>query len=197
MVHRRTRSVFAAILVAVAAIVVLPLTSFAQTFRGGINGTVTDQSGAVVPGATVEATDSATGVSHKTITSSAGEYSFQDMPLGAYTVKVATSGFKSSVINKVPVTAGVIYTLPIKLSIESTGETVEVSASGLGSRHHFDYADDSHSGSYRAGYSTEWSRFHADDRNGSGLCRICTGRIRVSEWYARKPGQLADRWRRQ
>ena len=131
MVHRRTRSVIAATLVAVAAILVLPMTSFAQTFRGGINGTVTDQSGAVVPGATVEATDSATGVSHKTITSSAGEYSFQDMQLGAYTVKVTTSGFKSSVINKVPVTAGVIYTLPIKLSIESAGETVEVSASGL------------------------------------------------------------------
>ena len=49
MVHRRTRSVFAAILVAVAAVIAFPLSSFAQTFRGGINGTVTDQSGAVVP----------------------------------------------------------------------------------------------------------------------------------------------------
>ena len=42
----------------------------------------------MVPGATVEAVDAATGVSHKTVTSSAGEYTFQDMPLGAYIVKV-------------------------------------------------------------------------------------------------------------
>ena len=131
MLHRLTRSVFAAILIAVAAVIAFPLSSLAQTFRGGINGTVTDQSGAVVPGATVEATDSATGVLHKTITSSAGEYSFQDMPLGAYTIKISVSGFKETVIKNVPVTAGVIYTLPVKLSVQAAGETVEVSASGL------------------------------------------------------------------
>ena len=131
MLHRLTRSVFAAILIAVAAVIAFPLSSLAQTFRGGINGTVTDQSGAVVPGATVAATDSATGVLHKTITSSAGEYSFQDMPLGAYTIKISVSGFKETVIKNVPVTAGVIYTLPVKLSVQATGETVEVSASGL------------------------------------------------------------------
>src|ERR1700722_19866202 len=101
MVHLRTRSVFSAIFMAAALAVALPVNSFAQTFRGGINGTVTDQSGAVVAGAAVEATDSATGVSHKTITSSAGEYSFQDMPLGAYTVKISGSGFKESVIKSV------------------------------------------------------------------------------------------------
>lgn len=131
MVHRRTRSVFSAIFLAAALAVALPINSFAQTFRGGINGTVTDQSGAVVAGAAVEATDSATGVSHKTVSSSAGEYSFQDMPLGTYVVKISGSGFKESVIKNVPVTAGVIYTLPVKLSVQATGETVEVSASGL------------------------------------------------------------------
>ena len=82
MLYRDTRSVFTAILLAIAAIFLVPVDSFGQTFRGGINGVVTDQSGAVVPGATVEAVESATGVSHKTITSSAGEYIFQDMPLG-------------------------------------------------------------------------------------------------------------------
>jgi len=118
-------------LLAFAALFALPTASLGQTFRGGINGTVTDQSGAVVPGATVEAVDTATSVSHKTITSSAGEYSFQDLPLGAYTVSVLASGFKTENISKVPVTAGVIYTLPIKLAVTSAGETVEVSASGL------------------------------------------------------------------
>ena len=131
MLSRDTRGVFTAILLAIVAIFLVPVDSFGQTFRGGINGTVTDQSGAVVPGATVEATESSTGVSHKTITSSAGAYIFQDMPLGAYTVKVSASTFKDAIVSKVPVTAGVIYTLPVKLSIESAGETVEVSASSL------------------------------------------------------------------
>jgi Carboxypeptidase regulatory-like domain/TonB dependent receptor len=131
MLNRRTRSVFIAVLLAIAVLVALPGNSFGQTFRGGINGTVTDQSGAVVPGASVEVIDSATGVSHKTVSSSAGTYTFQDMPLGTYSVKVAGQGFKQAVISGVPVTAGVIYTLPVKLSVESTGETVEVSASSL------------------------------------------------------------------
>ncbi len=131
MLLRATRSVFAALLLILAAIIAIPVASFAQTFRGGINGVVTDQSGAVVPGATVEVVDPATSVSHKTVSSSAGEYIFQDLPLGVYTVSVKATGFQATVVSKVPVTAGVIYTLPIKLPIASTGETVEVSASGL------------------------------------------------------------------
>src|ERR1035437_6218102 len=131
MLSRYTRRVSVVLFLAFALLIVFPGASFGQTFRGGINGVVSDQSGAVIPGATVEAADSATGVSHKTISSSAGEFIFQDLPLGTYTVKVTASGFQSTAVSKVPVTAGVIYTLPVKLSIASTGETVEVSASGL------------------------------------------------------------------
>ena len=130
MLNRRTRSVFIAVL-AFLIFISFSGNSFGQTFRGGINGTVTDQSGAVVAGATVEAVETATGVSHKTVTSSAGAYVFQDMPLGTYNIKVTGQGFKQGVVSNVPVTAGVIYTLPVKLSVESTGETVEVSASSL------------------------------------------------------------------
>ena len=119
------------LLLVFAALLAMPMASVAQTFRGGINGVVTDPSGAVVPGAMVQAVEAATGVTHKTVTSSAGEYIFQDLPLGSYTVTVTGSGFQSTVVSKVPVTAGVIYTLPVKMSIASTGETVEVSASGL------------------------------------------------------------------
>ena len=131
MVYRATRSVFTGLLLTIAALVALPITANGQTFRGGINGTVTDQSGAVVPGAAVEATDAATNSSHRTVSSSAGEYSFQDLPLGTYTVAVSASGFKGEKISAVPVTAGVIYTLPVKLTVAASGETVEVNASGL------------------------------------------------------------------
>src|SRR5579885_1943117 len=129
--RRKWRSWQIVVLLVCAVLMANPMTSQAQTFRGGINGAVTDPSGAVVPGAMVEAVDAATGVSHKTVTSSGGEYSFQDLPLGAYTVTVNGSGFKSTVVSKVPVTAGAMYTLPIKLSVASTGETIEVSADAI------------------------------------------------------------------
>ncbi len=131
MLHRVTRSVSIALLLTFAVLFAVPVSSFGQTFRGGINGTVTDQSGAVVPGAAVEVVETATGVSRKTISSTAGAYVFEDMPLGTYTITVSAKGFKTSVVSKVPVTAGVIYTLPVKLEIAAAGETVEVSASGL------------------------------------------------------------------
>ena len=131
MTNRLTRSAFSALFLALAVLVALPATSLGQTFRGGINGTVTDQSGAVVPGATVEATETATNSAHKTISSSAGEFSFQDLPLGAYGISVMATGFKAEKISGVTVTAGVIYTLPVKLNIAAAGETVEVNASGL------------------------------------------------------------------
>jgi len=130
MEYRRTRWWLLTLLPALA-VLLLPAAGLAQTFRGGINGTVTDQSGAVVPGAQVTAVDTATDISHQTVTSSGGEYIFQDLPLGTYKVSVTASGFKAQVTSGVPVTAGVIYTLPVKLAVASEGETVEVSASGL------------------------------------------------------------------
>ena len=123
----RTMLSTAALLLTLAFAV--PFGARAQTFRGGINGTVTDQSGAVVPGAVVDAVEVATNTSHKTISSSGGEFSFQEMPLGTYAITVTASGFRTEKINNIPVTAGVIYTLPVKLSVASANtETVEVSA---------------------------------------------------------------------
>jgi hypothetical protein len=103
----------------------------AQNFRGGINGTVSDPSGAVVPGAAVELVNTGTGVTYKAVTSSGGEYEFQDLPIGKYVVTVTAGGFKTEKIEEVPVSAGTIYTLPVKLSITSTAQTIEVSASAL------------------------------------------------------------------
>jgi hypothetical protein len=120
---------FAAMLMALA--VVIPFSALAQTFRGGINGTVTDQSGAVVAGASVDAVETATNVSHKTISSSGGEFSFQDLPLGTYVINISVSGFKAEKVDNIPVKAGTIYTLPVKLSVASGAETVEVSAAAI------------------------------------------------------------------
>jgi len=131
MRNRITRSVFSALLLIVAVLLAMQATANGQTFRGGISGTVTDQSGAVVPGAQIVAVESATNTSYKAVSSTAGEFGFSNLPLGSYTISVTASGFKSEKVDKVPVAAGNTYTLPIKLAIASAGETVEVTANAL------------------------------------------------------------------
>jgi hypothetical protein len=116
---------------ALAALIALPATGFGQTFRGGISGTVTDQSGAVVPGAQIVAVDEATNSSYRAVSSSAGEFALTNLPLGAYTVTISATGFGSQKVNKVTVASGVVYSLPVKLSVATTAQTVEVSADAL------------------------------------------------------------------
>jgi len=103
----------------------------AQNFRGGINGIVSDQGGAAIPGAQVQITDDATSVSKATVSSSAGEFDFPDLPLGTYTVAATASGFETLKVEKVSVSAGTIYTLPIKLAVAAQATTVEVNAAGV------------------------------------------------------------------
>src|SRR5437667_3915752 len=103
----------------------------AQTFRGAINGTVRDSSDAVVPKAQVVAEAVATGIKHATLTTSDGEFGFQDLPLGTYKVTVTVSGFAVFTANSVTVSAGAIYTLPVRLILVQTSTTVNVSAATL------------------------------------------------------------------
>jgi len=116
---------------AVLMILSLGVAANAQTFRGAINGTVTDPSGAVVPNAQVKATEAATGIDHTTTTTSEGQFAFQDIPLGIYKISVTASGFPAHTVDKVEVTAGSIYTLNVKLTLQSTTTTVEVSAAAI------------------------------------------------------------------
>jgi len=103
----------------------------AQTFRGAINGTVTDPSGAAVPNAQVVAKEKSTGIDHTTVTTSDGQFVFQDISIGAYTVRVTATGFPVLTVDNVLVTQGAIYTLPVKLTLSQQTTTVEVSASAL------------------------------------------------------------------
>src|SRR5882762_4051431 len=116
---------------AVVMILTLGVAANAQTFRGAINGTVTDPSGGSVPNAQVKATESATGIDHATVTTSDGGFAFQDIPLGQYKVTVTAPGFPPYTVDKVEVSAGTIYTLNVKLTLQSTTTTVEVSAAAI------------------------------------------------------------------
>lgn len=105
--------------------------AYGQTFLGAINGTVTDPSGAVVAGATVIATDIATNVAHNTVTTSDGQFSFQDLPLGTYTVTVTASGFQKTTVSNVAVSAGSVHTVSVQLAVGQQATAVEVSASAV------------------------------------------------------------------
>src|SRR3984885_4619289 len=126
--NRRMLAVSPAML---ALLFLMSIPTLAQTFRGSINGTITDPSGAVFAGANVTAIDVATGVSRETVSSGAGEFSFSDLPQDTYTVKIQALGFQSTEINDVQVLAGKIHTLPIKLTVAQQASTVEVSANTL------------------------------------------------------------------
>ena len=103
----------------------------AQTYRGAINGIVTDPSGAVIPDAEVKAKNKATDVTTSTTTTSDGQFAFQDLPVGIYVVSVTASGFPEMTVDNVMVTQGSIYTLPVKLTMSQQATIVEVSAATL------------------------------------------------------------------
>ncbi len=113
------------------ALALMALSGHAQTFRGAITGSVTDPSGASVPNAQVKATETLTGIEHNTVSTSDGQFSLQDIPLGFYKVTVTATGFPPYTVDKVEVLAGTIYSLPIKLSMQQQSTTVEVSAAAL------------------------------------------------------------------
>ena len=128
MTARRASAVFVAWMIAFL-LTALPLN--AQTFRGGINGTVTDASGALVASANVVVSNADTGVSHATVSSSGGEFAFQDLPLGSYSITVTVPGFSTAKYDKIEVSAGTTYTLPVKLAPATTSTTVEVDAGAM------------------------------------------------------------------
>jgi hypothetical protein len=103
----------------------------AQTYRGGITGTVADNTGATIAGAAVTVTEDATNVTYKAVSSSSGDFEVTNLPVGTYTVTVAMSGFSTAKYVKVLVAAGSSYNLAAKLAISSSTETVEVTAASL------------------------------------------------------------------
>src|SRR5258706_14334679 len=119
------------LVIAILAVLSLAVAGNAQTFRGAIYGTVSDPSGAMVPNAQVKVTEKSTGIDHTPTTTSDGQFVFQDISIGTYTVCVTASAFPVLTIDHVLVTQGAIYTLPVKLTLSQQATTVEVSAAAL------------------------------------------------------------------
>ncbi|HXN53349.1 MAG TPA: TonB-dependent receptor [Candidatus Acidoferrum sp.] len=102
--------------------------TFAQVaITGKIAGTVTDSSGAGVPGATVTVQGSALMAPRVATTQSDGSFFFDFVDIGTYDVTVAAKGFKTALEKGVAITAGFSATLNIALTVGEVQETVEVS----------------------------------------------------------------------
>ena len=103
----------------------------AQTFRGTILGTVTDTSGAAIPGATVSVKNTGTGLLRTITTDDDGNYSTPELPIGTYSVTVEKSGFKSGLVSGISVEVSTERRADVILQPGEVSETVEVSGDTL------------------------------------------------------------------
>jgi hypothetical protein len=118
----RKRASLAAILLLIAAPV------FAQRFTAAIRGTVTDPSAAAVAGAKVTLTNENTGLTRGMTTNAAGNYGFDDLPVGSYKIEVEFAGFKSAVRSKVVINVADVRAVNITLETGAITESVSVVA---------------------------------------------------------------------
>jgi len=115
----------------VAVVLALGVPAMAQSTRGELAGSVTDPSGALVPGATVLAVNEATGGKSQTVSTTAGDYRFPELPVGTYKVTTTAPGFETATATGVAITINGTVVLNVKLKVGSQSEVVSVDASGL------------------------------------------------------------------
>ena len=127
MVRRKTQSNIFVKNLAVAMLVFSAATLYAQT--GNIAGTITDATGAGVPGATVNATNAATAAVRRATTDNSGTYSIPNLPAGHYDVTVDKTGFSELRFQNVDLTVAQNLTLNGSLALGVVSQAVEVAGS--------------------------------------------------------------------
>lgn len=110
-----------------AVAICMPLSTFAQSTNATLDGTIKDDQGGVLPGATVTVTNENTGLSRSTTTGEQGSYRMSELPPGRYTVRVEMPSF-ASVERNVTLALGGNLTLHLNLQLASVQESVTVSA---------------------------------------------------------------------
>jgi Carboxypeptidase regulatory-like domain len=126
---KNSRSYMMVLAIAVAILTLSSGNVFAQTGGTGIVvGTVTDPSGAGVPGATVTLTDAATNSERTTTTNEDGRYDFPSVPPGKYTLTISKAGFRVGKFVNQTVVVGESRTLDAKLEMGEATQVVEVTS---------------------------------------------------------------------
>ena len=100
----------------------------AQELTASIRGTVTDATGAAVPGAEVKALEQQTHITTTVPSEGDGSFAFLHLPVGTYDVTVAKTGFRPSTTHGIVLSLNAVYNLPVKLEVGQVTETVEVEA---------------------------------------------------------------------
>ena len=100
----------------------------AQTNTTALSGTVTDATGAAVVGANVSISNAASGTKQSEVTTSKGEFSFEQIQPGKYLLQVVASGF-SEQDQTIELLVSTPLRIPVKLSVGTSEETVTVEAS--------------------------------------------------------------------
>jgi len=114
-----------------SAIFAVALCAFAADVSGRIKGTVTDPAGAVLNHATIVATNKDTGVNYTTVSLSNGDYLFQQLPVGTYSITVTVPGFKSFTASGIVLTIDSEYVEAVKMEVGNTTEVVSVTADAV------------------------------------------------------------------
>jgi len=118
------------LLALLACVMSSSVVAYAQSTFGSIVGTVKDQSGSVVPGATVTLVNQGSSAKHEATTSAAGSYEFLNLDAGTYQVEIQASGFKDQVFDHLVLQARDTQRIDASLAIGAESQTVEVQAAG-------------------------------------------------------------------
>jgi hypothetical protein len=102
-----------------------------QAINGSIQGDVTDAAGALMPGADVEADDTATGIVHRAVTDGSGHFEFLSLQPGQYVVKVSKIGFATTIQENLNLTVGRTVSLKLTLQVKGASESIVVSSAPL------------------------------------------------------------------
>ena len=119
------------IVFALIATVLLAAPAFAQFETGTVVGTLKDSTGAVVPGAKVTLTNTATGVTNEKTSDANGSYEFFTVRPGAYVITAEKAGFSIALVDNIQVTVGARQRVDLSMAVGQLTEKVEVSASAV------------------------------------------------------------------
>jgi len=115
------------VVITILAIAIFAIFANAQTFRGGISGSVADTSGALVPNASVKIVSKGTGFTRSQNTTQAGDFTFPELQVGVFTITVTAQGFQVYT-EDVEVAVGKISSVAVTLGVASQTQTVEIQA---------------------------------------------------------------------
>lgn len=108
--------------------ILIPAAAFSQAGNGTITGTVTDPTGAIVAGASVQVTNTATGVTSPTQSTATGAYTASNLPPGPYSVSVSAAGFKKFTRAGLNLAAAQVLGINVPLELGATSDTVTINA---------------------------------------------------------------------